>query len=223
MAARNAFQRCTQLARRMHYRPTSLIRPMSTYMNTSQQVLKLSQPTCLSRTFCSKVKGEGMVINIQDEQDFEDRVINSEKPVVADFHAQWVYKTLCLGVIYIKCILKYKYFLMHTCAVTTIWKKYSLSYKNSINKISKHFSWCGPCKLLGPRLESIIGSKKGKVVLAKIDVDNNMEVAMRYNVGSDLAFDQVFNTFNNEYKLSIFYLIIHGSIIVSFNCFKFIF
>lgn len=39
------------------------------------------------RALCSKA-GEGMVINIQDEEDFEERVINSDKPVVVDFHAR---------------------------------------------------------------------------------------------------------------------------------------
>lgn len=48
-----------------------------------------------------------------------------------------------------------------------------------------HFSicsWCGPCKLLGPRLESIIASSAGKVHLAKVDVDDLAEIAMDYKV-----------------------------------------
>lgn len=47
-----------------------------------------------------------------------------------------------------------------------------------------HAHWCGPCKLLGPRLESIIASKQGKVVLAKVDVDEQDELAMAYGVAS---------------------------------------
>ena len=43
-------------------------------------------------------------------------------------------------------------------------------------------SWCGPCKVLGPRLESLIASKNGKVVLAKVDVDELGELAMNYRV-----------------------------------------
>ena len=49
-----------------------------------------------------------------------------------------------------------------------------------------NFSWCGPCKLLGPRLESIIASKKGKVVLAKVDVDQQDELAMAFKVSTGL-------------------------------------
>ncbi|XP_035226910.1 thioredoxin, mitochondrial-like, partial [Stegodyphus dumicola] len=44
------------------------------------------------------------------------------------------------------------------------------------------YSWCGPCKILEPRLETIIGSKNDKVHLAKVDIDANAELAMQYNV-----------------------------------------
>lgn len=47
-----------------------------------------------------------------------------------------------------------------------------------------HATWCGPCKLLGPRLESIIASSAGRVHLAKVDVDDNAEIAMDYKVQS---------------------------------------
>ncbi|KAK7494425.1 hypothetical protein BaRGS_00014317 [Batillaria attramentaria] len=47
-----------------------------------------------------------------------------------------------------------------------------------------HATWCGPCKLLGPRLETIVAGEQGKVVVAKVDIDENVELAMRYNVQS---------------------------------------
>ncbi|KAI0218319.1 Thioredoxin, mitochondrial [Lamellibrachia satsuma] len=45
-----------------------------------------------------------------------------------------------------------------------------------------HAEWCAPCKMLGPRLESVIGGMAGKVSLAKVDVDNNSEVAIDFGV-----------------------------------------
>jgi len=45
-----------------------------------------------------------------------------------------------------------------------------------------HHSWCGPCKILVPRLESLVSQKDGKVLLAKIDIDANTELAMDYEV-----------------------------------------
>jgi putative thioredoxin len=44
--------------------------------------------------------------------------------------------------------------------------------------------WCGPCKQLGPVLEKVIGETDGKVVLAKVDVDANPQVAGAFQVQS---------------------------------------
>ena len=43
-------------------------------------------------------------------------------------------------------------------------------------------SWCGPCKMLIPRLETLVSGKDGKVILAKIDIDENTDLAMNYEV-----------------------------------------
>jgi len=42
--------------------------------------------------------------------------------------------------------------------------------------------WCGPCKTLGPILEQVIDETGGKVVLAKVDVDANQQVAAAFQV-----------------------------------------
>jgi putative thioredoxin len=42
--------------------------------------------------------------------------------------------------------------------------------------------WCGPCRQLGPALEKAAAARDGKVVLAKIDTDQNPGVAQRYGV-----------------------------------------
>ena len=44
--------------------------------------------------------------------------------------------------------------------------------------------WCGPCKQLTPTLEKVINKKNGKVVLAKINVDENKEIASQLNIQS---------------------------------------
>ncbi|XP_064347558.1 thioredoxin, mitochondrial isoform X2 [Camelus dromedarius] len=71
--------------------------------------------------------------NIQDGPDFQDRVVNSETPVVVDFHAQW----------------------------------------------------CGPCKILGPRLEKAVAKQHGKVVMAKVDIDDHTDLAIEYEFSGD--------------------------------------
>jgi putative thioredoxin len=44
--------------------------------------------------------------------------------------------------------------------------------------------WCAPCKMLGPILEKVISTFKGRVILAKVNVDMNRELAMGYRVQS---------------------------------------
>ncbi|MGK2948509.1 MAG: thioredoxin [Acidimicrobiales bacterium] len=44
--------------------------------------------------------------------------------------------------------------------------------------------WCGPCKSLGPILEKVVDDTQGKVVLAKVDVDTNRQVAGAFQVQS---------------------------------------
>tara|TARA_B100000989_G_C19528102_1_gene468042 strand:- start:1797 stop:2666 length:870 start_codon:yes stop_codon:yes gene_type:complete len=44
--------------------------------------------------------------------------------------------------------------------------------------------WCGPCKQLTPTLEKVVNSKGGKVILAKINVDENQGIASQLNIQS---------------------------------------
>jgi len=42
--------------------------------------------------------------------------------------------------------------------------------------------WCGPCKMVAPALEKIAKDYDGKVVIAKVNTDENQEWATRYGV-----------------------------------------
>ncbi len=44
--------------------------------------------------------------------------------------------------------------------------------------------WCAPCRMLGPILERIVGEYQGKISLAKVNVDENRELAATYEVTS---------------------------------------
>ena len=44
--------------------------------------------------------------------------------------------------------------------------------------------WCGPCKQLTPTLENVVNRKNGKVILAKINVDENQGIASQLNIQS---------------------------------------
>jgi len=64
------------------------------------------------------------------DQDFDEKVLKSNKPVLVDFYA----------------------------------------------------NWCGPCKMIAPYLDNIADEFKDKVTVAKLDVDQNGQSAMRYGV-----------------------------------------
>ncbi|VDP90248.1 unnamed protein product [Echinostoma caproni] len=80
--------------------------------------------------YLSEKISECGITNIQDEADFQKRVLKNSVPVLVDFHA----------------------------------------------------TWCAPCKLLGPRLESVMQSHMNSVLLAKVDIDKNDDLAAKYRV-----------------------------------------
>ncbi len=44
--------------------------------------------------------------------------------------------------------------------------------------------WCGPCKMVAPILDQIAEEQAGKITIAKLNVDDNPDVARRYDVMS---------------------------------------
>lgn len=45
-------------------------------------------------------------------------------------------------------------------------------------------AWCGPCRALGPAIESEVGKREGKFELVKVDVDAEQQLAARYGIQS---------------------------------------
>jgi thioredoxin 1 len=42
--------------------------------------------------------------------------------------------------------------------------------------------WCGPCKMIAPLIDEIAKEKAGSVKVAKVNVDENQSLSMKYNV-----------------------------------------
>jgi thioredoxin 1 len=44
--------------------------------------------------------------------------------------------------------------------------------------------WCGPCKMLGPTIDTIAGEYEGKIKVFKLDVQTEVALASKYGVSS---------------------------------------
>jgi thioredoxin 1 len=44
--------------------------------------------------------------------------------------------------------------------------------------------WCGPCRMLAPTVEEVAGELAGQLKVVKVNVDDNQEIAGRFNIHS---------------------------------------
>ena len=45
-------------------------------------------------------------------------------------------------------------------------------------------TWCGPCRMLGPVVEELAEDLEGRVIVGKVNVDEESDLARRYRVAS---------------------------------------
>ena len=45
-------------------------------------------------------------------------------------------------------------------------------------------TWCGPCKMLAPIVEKLAADYDGRALVAKVDTDEEMELAQKFGIAS---------------------------------------
>ena len=54
--------------------------------------------------------------------------------------------------------------------------------RNGTSVVDFTATWCGPCKVLGPVVDKLATEFKDKVKVAKLDIDQNPDIAQAYGV-----------------------------------------
>lgn len=54
--------------------------------------------------------------------------------------------------------------------------------KNPFAVIDCWAPWCGPCRMMSPMIDELAREYAGKIVFGKLNVDENPEIAKRYNI-----------------------------------------
>lgn len=60
----------------------------------------------------------------------------------------------------------------------------SILKDNKVVLVDFWAEWCGPCRMVGPIMEQLAEDYAGRAVVAKVDVDAEQELAMRFGVQS---------------------------------------
>ena len=63
-------------------------------------------------------------------------------------------------------------------------KNFEEEVREGVTLVDFFATWCGPCKMIAPVLSKIAEEQKGKVKVGKVNVDDENELAIKYQISS---------------------------------------
>lgn len=69
-------------------------------------------------------------------------------------------------------------------AVELTTQSFDQAVSSGVTLVDFWAEWCGPCKMIAPVLDEIAGEYTGRARVAKVNIDNEQDLAARYRVNS---------------------------------------
>ena|SRR3989344_559724 len=63
-------------------------------------------------------------------------------------------------------------------------EKFNSFIKEGLVLIDFYADWCGPCVVMGPIVDEVAEKFDGKIKFGKVDIDDNIELARKYETRS---------------------------------------